>query len=79
MSLGLAAAFLLALPASARADRTPEKIVDVRGGQPAAAISLEGLWSSYARAQRNGDVENSKRIFQEIRRLRIKQLRSMQG
>jgi Flp pilus assembly protein TadD len=70
--LGLAAAFLLAFPAPSRAaERTPAKIVDVRGGQPAAAVSFEGLWSSYARTERAGDAENSRRIFQEIRRLRV--------
>jgi Tfp pilus assembly protein PilF len=68
----LAAAFLLlSATASHAAVQTSEKVVDVRGVVGTPAATFEGLWSSYLRAERAGDADNARRLFQEIRRLRI--------
>lgn len=51
----------------------PERagVVDVRSVGPAPGTSFESLWVSYTRAERAGDTANARRIFQEIRRIRI--------
>jgi Tfp pilus assembly protein PilF len=59
---------LLAVPALAA---RPEKVIDVRGSQVTGGTTFEALWASYLKADRAGDVENSRRTFAEIRRLRI--------
>jgi tetratricopeptide (TPR) repeat protein len=65
----LAAAVLTLLAVPALAAR-PEKVIDVRGSQ-VTGTSFEALWTAYLKAQRAGDIENARRTFAEIRRLRI--------
>jgi tetratricopeptide (TPR) repeat protein len=48
-----------------------EKVIDLRGGHPAPVGTFEGLFAAYLKADRAGDTENARRIFREIRRLRI--------
>ena len=64
------AAPLLVLAVPALAAQAPDRVVDVRGAA-APAGSFETLWSAYVKAERAGDGENARRVFQEIRRLRI--------
>jgi Tfp pilus assembly protein PilF len=63
---GLAIAFCATAPADAAEglERAPE----VRAGRPAA---FESLWAAYVRADRAGDADNARRVFQEVRRLRV--------
>jgi tetratricopeptide (TPR) repeat protein len=49
----------------------PAQVIDVRAARPAAGNTFEALWAAYLKADRGGDAENAKRVFQEIRRLRI--------
>ena len=66
------APLLLALaPVAGFAAQGPERVVDVRGAASAPATSFEALWAAYGRADRSGDAENARRIFSEIRRIRI--------
>lgn len=59
---------VFALPVQAQ-----EKPADARGAVPPPVVvtSLDGLWASYVRAERAGDAENARKLFQEIQRLRI--------
>ena len=66
-----AALFLALAPPAGFAAQAPERVVDVRGAASAPASSFEALWAAYVRADRSGDVENARRIFSEIRRIRI--------
>jgi len=54
-----------------------ERAPEVRPSRPAPAASFEGLWATYVRADRAGDTENARRVFQEIRRLRVE--RNIEG
>jgi Tfp pilus assembly protein PilF len=58
---------------SSSAAQPPERagVVDVRSVGPAPGTSFESLWVSYTKAERAGDAANARRIFQEIRRIRI--------
>jgi tetratricopeptide (TPR) repeat protein len=68
--LVLAAASLA--PAEALQRKAAERVVDVRNAQrPTSGITFGGLFSTYAKADKAGDVEGARRAFQEIRRLRI--------
>ena len=68
----LTALLLLAAAAlSSSAAQPPERVVDVRSVGPAPGTSFESLWVSYTKAARAGDAANARRIFQEIRRIRI--------
>ena len=68
----LLAALLLALaPVAGFAVQAPERVVDVRGAASPPASSFEALWAAYVRADRSGDAENARRLFSEIRRIRI--------
>jgi Tfp pilus assembly protein PilF len=49
----------------------PEKPAEVRPNHPASPVSVESLWAAYVRADRAGDADNARRVFQEIRRLRV--------
>jgi tetratricopeptide (TPR) repeat protein len=63
---------LLAAPAPpALAVQPSERVVDVRTAPAPVASSFEALWAAHLKAIRNGDTENARRIFQEIRRVRI--------
>jgi Tfp pilus assembly protein PilF len=55
----------------------PEKPPEVRASHPATAVSFESLWAAYVRADRAGDADNARRVFQEIRRLRVE--RNIEG
>jgi tetratricopeptide (TPR) repeat protein len=73
---GLATALLIpGLGWSAQApEKAPEKPPEVRPTRtapPAPPVALEALWAAYVRADRTGDTENARRVFQEIRRLRV--------
>jgi tetratricopeptide (TPR) repeat protein len=48
-----------------------DKVIDLRAAHPITVSTFEGLWASYMKADRAGDTENARRIFREIRRLRI--------
>jgi tetratricopeptide (TPR) repeat protein len=69
----LLAAGLLLLPAQAGAPGAPpqDKVIDVRAARASAGNTFESLWSSYQKATANRDVETSRNILREIRRLRI--------
>ena len=78
---GLTAALLVPSPGwSAQApekaaekpsEKAPEKPPEVRVPRPAPPVPLESLWAAYVRADRTGDTDNARRVFQEIRRLRV--------
>jgi len=55
-----------ALGAAAQSD----KVIDVRAARPAAGNSFEALWTAYRKTEAAGDLENSRKAFEEIRRLR---------
>jgi Tfp pilus assembly protein PilF len=68
----LLAAGLLFLPAQAGVPTAgQEKVIDVRAARAAAGNTFESLWSSYEKAVVKGDLEASRNILREIRRLRI--------
>ena len=69
----LLAAGLLLLPAQAGAPPAPQqdKVIDVRAARAAAGNTFESLWSSYQKATAKGDLETSRNVLREIRRLRI--------
>jgi Tfp pilus assembly protein PilF len=52
----------------------PPEVVRVK---PAPPVAVESLWAAYVRADRAGDAENARRVFQEIRRLRVE--RNIEG
>jgi Tfp pilus assembly protein PilF len=72
---GLAMALLV--PAVSHSAEGPEKAPEVRAVHPPPPVSLESLWAAYVRADRTGDGENARRVFQEIRRLRVE--RNIEG
>ena len=55
----------------------PDKPTEVRPSRPAPPVAFESLWAAYLRADRAGDSENARRVFQEIRRLRVE--RNIEG
>jgi Tfp pilus assembly protein PilF len=61
---------------SGAAEGPPPKPPEVRASH-GAPVSIESLWAAYVRADRAGDVENARRVFQEIRRLRVE--RNIEG
>jgi len=69
----LLAAGLLLLPAQTGIPPAPvqDKVIDVRATRAPAGNSFEALWSAYEKAAAKGDLENSRNVLREIRRLRI--------
>ncbi len=67
----LALGFLATAVLSSSAAQPPERVVDVRNVGPVPGTSFESLWVSYTKAERAGDAANARRVFQEIRRIRI--------
>ena len=56
-----------------------EGVIDVRTARSLSGSSFEALWLAYRRAEASGDAENTKRILDEIRRLRIERnIRSLE-
>jgi Tfp pilus assembly protein PilF len=55
----------------------PEKPPEVRANHPANPVGFDSLWAAYVRADRARDADNSRRVFQEIRRLRVE--RNIEG
>ena len=51
--------------------RGQETVIDVRNARPAAGNSFEALWSAFRRADASGDSDAARKLFEEIRRLRI--------
>ena len=64
---------LATVAVSSSAAQPPERagVVDVRNVGSAPGTSFESLWVSYTKAERAGDAANARRVFQEIRRIRI--------
>ena len=77
MKRAFLAGFALALlaPQSESAEG-PEKVPEVRASHP-SPVAIESLWAAYVRADRTADADNARRIFQEIRRLRVE--RNIEG
>jgi len=69
-------AWLLVVPGASGAADAPEKPPEIRANHP-APVSFESLWAAYTRADRAGDAQNARRVFQEIRRLRVE--RNIEG
>ncbi len=60
---------LLSVSAAAWA-RGQETVIDVRNTRP-TGNSFEALWAAYRKADASGDADTARRLFEEIRRLRI--------
>jgi tetratricopeptide (TPR) repeat protein len=69
----LLAAGLLLLPTQTGIQPAPQqdKVIDVRAARAAAGNTFESLWSSYVKAAAKGDLEASRNVLRELRRLRI--------
>jgi tetratricopeptide (TPR) repeat protein len=69
----LLAAGLLLLPAQTGIPPAPsqDKVIDVRAARAPAGNTFESLWASYEKAAAKGDLETSRSVLREIRRLRI--------
>jgi Tfp pilus assembly protein PilF len=65
---GLVAAVLA--PGTSESAEVPEKPPEVRA-RAATPVAIDSLWAAYVRADRAGDGESARRVFQEIRRLRV--------
>lgn len=48
-----------------------DKVIDVRAARPPGGNTFEALWAAYRKADQGGDAENSQKLFEEIRRLRV--------
>lgn len=72
----LAAGLLLLLLGPRVGAQGQEKVIDVRTARP-AGNSFEALWTLYRKA--GGDAENSRKVFEETRRLRTERnIRSLE-
>jgi Tfp pilus assembly protein PilF len=69
-------ALLLTSPVPGTPAETPARPPEVRATH-AAPVTFESLWAAYLRADRAGDAANARRVFQEIRRLRVE--RNIEG
>jgi tetratricopeptide (TPR) repeat protein len=67
----------LIAPGVSESAEGPEKAPEVRASHAATPVAFESLWAAYVRADRAGDTENARRVFQEIRRLRVE--RNIEG
>jgi tetratricopeptide (TPR) repeat protein len=69
---GLAVVLYSLFAVSPKAALAQQTVIDVRGAaRPPGLTSFEGLWAAYVKADRAGDKDAARKIFQEIRRLRI--------
>ena len=66
----LLAAGLLLLPAQAGAPGQ-DKVIDVRAARAASGNTFESMWAAHEKAKAKGDLEASRNVLREIRRLRI--------
>ena len=68
----LLAAGLLLLPAQTGIPAAPQQgVIDVRAARAPAGNTFESLWSSYQKAVAKRDLETSRNVLREIRRLRV--------
>ncbi len=76
----LAAGLLLLFASNdALARAQQEGVIDVRAGRALSGNSFEALWQAYRRSESGGDAEASRKILDEIRRLRIERnIRSLE-
>jgi tetratricopeptide (TPR) repeat protein len=67
------AAGLLLLPAQSGVPTAPgqDKVIDVRATRAPASNSFEALWAAYKKAEAKGELDSSRNVLREIRRLRI--------
>jgi tetratricopeptide (TPR) repeat protein len=69
----LLAAGLLLLPAQTGIPPAPQqdKVIDIRAARAPTGNTFESLWAAYEKAAAKGDLEASRNVLREIRRLRI--------